>query len=180
MSNHICRTCQNHLDDKQHRRYKQERKFNRFCDACHHGGQRRREQKSARLFLFLWFRTAVHGQRCSRKTEDHKDKLTGEIPRRISAEVNCVRIRKLCKKDVLSALHKLAAHFHRTAHRSLPERKIEYMMQSEGDQGTFYNTENQRSKVSCACYKSAQRIDPILYERPHKIHKDSHSYVCDR
>ena len=92
----------------------------------------------------------------------------------------CIRISKLCKEDILSALNNLTGHFHRTAHRRLPEGEIEYMVQSERDQRTLDNTEDQRSEVACSCDKSSQSIDSVLYKRPYKIHYDTYTHISDR
>ena len=41
-------------------------------------------------------------------------------------------------------------------------------MQAEWNQRTFDNTEDQGSQVSCACDKSSQSVDSVLYDRPYK------------
>ena len=80
------------------------------------------------------------------------------------------RIRKLCKKDILSALHHLTCDLSRSTYCGLPERHIEYVMQSKWDQRTFDQTKDQRSDIARTGHQPAQRIDSILYCRPHKVH----------
>ena len=87
--------------------------------------------------------------------------------------MHCTRISKLCKEDILSSLHELSSHLHGAADRSLPEREIEHMMQSEWDQRAFDNTKDQGPKISCPGHQSAKGIDSVLYERPEKIHRNA-------
>ena len=90
------------------------------------------------------------------------------------------RICQLGEKDILSALHELSRHFHGAAHRCLPEREIEHMMQAERDQRAFDDTEDQRAEISRPCHQAAKRIDPILNKGPEEIHHDPHAHVRDR
>ena len=70
-------------------------------------------KKTSNLFLLLRLCGAVHCKCCTRKTEDHKDKLTGEISCRVRAEMRYMGcIGKLCKEDILSTLYHLSGNFH--------------------------------------------------------------------
>ena len=51
------------------------------------------------------------------------------------------------------------------------------MMESKGDQGSLNDTEDKRSHVAGSCNQAAQRVDPVLYHRPYKIHGNSHEKV---
>ena len=180
MSDHIRCTCQDHLYCKQHRCYKQERKLQRLCNTSCHTCQCCGEQKSTGLFFLLRLCSLVHSQCRTRQTKDHKDKLTGEIPACICAEMNGRRICQLGKENVLSAFDHFSCHFHGTAHSGLPERKIKYMMQSKRDQCTFDDSEDQGSQITGSCYQSAKRIDSVLNHRPRKKHTDAHQYIYNR
>ena len=180
MSDHIRCSCQDHLNHKQDRSCEQEGEFKRLRDSRQHTCQGCGEQKSSRLFLLLRLCAAVHRQRRSRKAEDHEDKFTGEISRRICAEVHCRRISQLSEEDILSAFHDLSRDFHRSSHCGLPERKIEYMVQTKWDERTLDDTEDQSSDISSSGYEPAQCINPVLDYRPDKIHQDSHAHIGDR
>ena len=99
MGNHISGTCQNDLNGKQHRCNKQEGKLQRLRNTRCHTCQCCGEQKSACLFFLLRLCSLVHSQCRTRQTEDHKDKLTGEIPACICAEMNGRRISQLGKEN---------------------------------------------------------------------------------
>ena len=53
MHQHIGAPCQNAVDSIEKRRHKQERKFQRLCDAGQHGSKGCRHQKSCHRLLFL-------------------------------------------------------------------------------------------------------------------------------
>ena len=89
------------------------------------------------------------------------------------------RISQLCKEDVLSSFHDLPRDFHRAAHCSLPEWKIEYMVQAKGDQCSFDNTEDQGSQISCSRDQASQGINSVLHHRPDEVHQNTHAYICD-
>ena len=180
MSDHIRCSRQDDLDHEQDRSCEQEGEFKRLRDSRQHTCQGCGEQKSSRLFLLLRLCAAVHRQRRSRKAEDHEDKFTGEISRRICAEVHCGRISQLSEEDILSAFHDLSRDFHRSSHCGLPERKIEYMVQTKWDERTLDDTEDQSSDISSSGYEPAQCINPVLDYRPDKIHQDSHAHIGDR
>ena len=93
---------------------------------------------------------------------------------------NMCRISKLCEEDILTSLDQLSADFHRSADSCLPEWKIEYMVQTEWDQCTFYNTEDQCSKVTRSCYQTTQCIDTVLHDWPYEIHCDSDEHISNR
>src|SRR5699024_9497065 len=124
-------TGQYYLDYKEDRRHKKERKLQRLSDSCKHTGQSRREKKTSRLFFLLWFRTAVHGKCRSRKTEDHENKLSGEVSGSICTKMYSTWICQLSKENILSSLYQLSCHFHSSSHGCLPERKIKYVMESK-------------------------------------------------
>ena len=79
------------------------------------------------------------------------------------------RISQLGKEYILSPLHHLSRNLHGSAHSSLPERHIKYMMQTEGNQRSFYQAEDQRSHIAAACHQAAQRINPVLHYRPYIV-----------
>ena len=89
------------------------------------------------------------------------------------------RVSKLCKKDILSALHHLSRNFHGTANCSLPEWHIEHMMKAKWNQCTLDNTKDQSSEISASCYQTAQRINTVLNYRPYKIHQNSYKHIYD-
>ena len=181
MSDHISRTCKDHLYCKKSRRYKQERKFQRLCDTCCHTCQSCRKEKTACCFFLFGLRALIHSQRCAGKTKDHKNKLAGKISGSICTEMcNICGISQLCKKDILSTLYHLTCHFHSAANCSLPERHIEYVMQSKRDQRSLNETKDQRSRISGTCHKTTQCKNTILNCRPYKIHQNSHKHVYDR
>ena len=89
------------------------------------------------------------------------------------------RVRKLCKEDILASLDELSGYIHSAADCRLPERHVEHMMKSEGNESPFYNSEDQCTKIAGACYQAAQCKDCILYQRPDKVHQDSYKHVDD-
>ena len=150
MCDHVSSTGQYDLYTKQHRCYKQEGEFDRFCNTGKHTCQScRQKQTAGNLFLFR-FCALIHSKSRTRKTKDHKDKFTGEIAGCVSTEMNNTRISQLSKEDVLTALYQLSGNFHCSADCCLPERKIEHMMQAERNQGTFDDTENQSTDITCS------------------------------
>ena len=93
--------------------------------------------------------------------------------------MNNTRISQLSKEDVLTALYQLSGNFHCSADCCLPERKIEHMMQAERNQGTFDDTENQSTDITCSRNKWTKRIDTVLNNRPDKEHQDTDKYEGD-
>ena len=178
MRDHISRTCKNNLYCKQCRGYEQEGELQWLCDSCKHTCKGCGKKKSACRFFLLRLCTAVHGKCCSRKTEDHKNKFSGEISCCVCAEMGYMcRIRKLGEENILSALYHLACNLHGSANSCLPERHIKYVVKSERDQRTFDNTKDQGSDITAACHKAAQRINTVLDYRPYEIHQNSHKHV---
>ena len=178
---HISCSRKNNLHDKQRRCNKQEREFQWFCDTGCHTRKCCGKKQTACCFFLLRFRTMVHGKCRSRKSENHKNKFSGEISRCICTEMCDIRrIRKLCEENILSALHHLSCHFHGTSDCCLPERHIEYVMQTKWNQCSLNQTENQRSDITGAGYQATQRINAVLYNRPYKIHYNSHKHIDDR
>ena len=94
--------------------------------------------------------------------------------------MHCGRISQLSEEDILSAFHDLSCDLHCSAHCCLPERKVEYVVQAEGDERTLDDTEDQSSDVARSRDETAQCVDPVLDHRPDKIHQDSHAYISDR
>ena len=178
MCDHICSSGKNYLYCKQCRSNKQEGEFQRLGDTCCHTCKCRGKKKTAGSFFLLRFCTLIHSQSCSRETKDHKDKLTREIPGCICAEMcNICRISKLCKENILSALNHLSGNFHRTAYGCLPERHVEYVMQTKRDQSSLNKSEDQGSYISGTCYQSAQCVNSVLDNRPYKVKKNSHKHI---
>ena len=181
MRHHIRRARQQHLHQKQQRRHEKEGKFNRLRDARSNTSQGSRQQQSPGSPLFFRLRTMIHSQRRPRQTKDHKNKLSGKIPGSIRAEMcHISRICQLSEENILPTLNQLAAHFHGTAHRSLPERHIKYMMQSKRDQRPLDQSENQRSRVPGTGHQTTQRINSILDQRPYIIHCHAHQHIHQR
>ena len=84
---------------------------------------------------------------------------------------------QLGKENILSSLYKLSCYFHCSAHSSLPERKIKYMMQAKWNQSTLDNTEDQCSEISGSRHQSSQCVNSILHKRPYKKQKNSDSNI---
>ena len=177
MGDHVRCAGQDHLNHEQDRGHKQERKFQGLCNSRQHTGQSCGKKKSSCLFFLLRFGAAVHGKGRSRKTEDHKDKFSGEVSGSVCTEVHGAWICQLGKENVLASLDQLSGHFHGTSHSRLPEWKVEYMVKSKGDQGSFNDTEDKGSHIAGSCNQTAQGIDSVLYYRPRKIHGNSNQKI---
>ena len=85
-----------------------------------------------------------------------------------------IRRSQLSKEDVLTALYELAINHHAAAHARLPERQIEYMVQTERNKRTLNDTENQRTDIARARDHIAETEDDILDNRPDKGHGNTH------
>ena len=180
MGNHVGAACQNHLYGKEHRRHKQERKLNGLCNTGQHTGQSCGQEKSSRGLSLFRFCRAVHGQGSAWKAEYHEDKLTGEIPGGIRAEMDHIRRSQLCEENVLAALNQISVHHHGAAHSGLPEWHVEYVVKSKGNQRPLYNTENQCACISCPRHQAAQGKYGVLYNRPYEVHHHTHPYIGHR
>ena len=181
MGNHVGGTGQDYLYGEQGRRYEQEGKLQGLCDSGEHAGQSCGQQKAACLLFLFRLRALIHGQGCARQTEDHENKLAGEVTGCVCTEVRHVGgISKLGEEDVLAALYQLACHFHGASHCSLPEGHVEYVMQAEGNQRTLDDTEDQGSDVAAAGYQAAQGVDAVLYHRPYEVHGDADEHIYYR
>ena len=180
MGNHVRCTGQDYLYTEQQRSNKQEGELNRFRDTREHGREGCREQKTAsHLFLFGTSAT-VHSQSRTGQTENHEDKFTGEIPGCVSTEMCHIRRSQLSKEDVLTALYELAINHHAAAHARLPERQIEYMVQTKRNQRTLNDTENQRTDIARARDHITETKDDILGNRPDKGHGNTHEQEYHR
>ena len=156
MGNHVCCTCENDLYIKEHRSNKQERELNRFCDTSEHGCQGCRKEQAASNPFFLWTCAAIHSQRTAWETEDHENKLTGEVTCCIRTEMCNIRGSELCKEDVLTTLDQVAIHHHGAADTSLPEWQIEYVVQTKWNESTLDDTKNQGTDIACASNECTQ------------------------
>ena len=117
--------------------HKDKGKFQRLGDAGEEGGQGCGKQQAAcRLFLFR-LGALVHRQRRAGQTEHHKGELTGHETGSADREHSGGLGGQLGKEDVLCAGHGDAIDDGGAAHSGLPERHIEHMMQSKGDQCTL-------------------------------------------
>ena len=88
-----------------------------------------------------------------------------------------IRRCQLRKEDVLATLDQIAVDHHRSADARLPERQIEYVMQTKRDQGTLHDTKYQRTEVTRSGYQAAERKDTILHDRPGEIHRNTNEQV---
>ena len=92
--------------------------------------------------------------------------------------LNILRISKLCKENVLSALNELSCNLHLSADCCLPERHVKYVMKSEWDKRTLDKSENKRSDISASCYETTESEDSLLNEWPEIEAEDSHTDIC--
>ena len=91
-----------------------------------------------------------------------------------------IRRSELGKEDVLAALNELSIDHHRAADARLPERQIEYVMQSERDERTLDDTENQRADVARTRDEAAECENAILRNRLDEVKRNADKEVDDR
>ena len=159
--------------------HKDKGKFQRLGDAGEESRQRSRQQQAAcRLFLFR-LGALVHRQRCAGQTEHHKGELTGHETGSADREHRGGLGSQLGKEDVLCAGHGDAIDDGGAAHSGLPERHIEHMMQSKGDQRTLQQTVNKGACVAGSQHQCAQRGNTALHHRPDIEHGNADHQIHD-
>ena len=179
MRDHVGCASEDNLNAEECRCDEEEGELDRLRDTREHRSKGCGEQQALGRRLLRRLRTAVHGERCTRQAEDHEDELTGEVARRVSAEVRDIRRGELREEDVLAALDELAVNHHRTADARLPERQVEDVVQAERDQGALDDAEDQRADVARARDEAAEREDALLCQRPDEVEADADEEVDD-
>ena len=180
MRNHVGCASEDDLHAEECRCDEEEGELDWLRDTREHRGQGSGEQETFGGRLLRRLRAAVHGECCARQAEDHEDELTGEVARRICAEVRDVRRSELSEEDVLAALNELAVDHHRAADARLPERQVEDVVQAERDQCALDDTEDQRADVARARDEAAECEDALLRQRPDEVEADADEEVGDR
>ena len=159
--------------------HKDKGKFQRLGDAGEESRQRGRQQQAAcRLFLFR-LGALVHRQRRAGQTEHHKGELTGHETGSADREHRGRLGGQLGKEDVLCAGHGHAIDDGGAAHSGLPERHIEHMMQSKGNQRTLQQAVNKGTCVAGSQHQCTQCGNPALHHRPDIEHGNADHQIHD-
>ena len=159
--------------------HKDKSKFQRLGDAGEESRQRSRQQQAAcNLFLFR-LGALVHRQRRAGQTEHHKGELTGHETGSADREHSGGLGSQLGKEDVLCAGHGDAIDDGGAAHSGLPERHIEHMMQSKGDQRTLQQAVNKGTCVAGSQHQCTQCGNTALHHRPDIEHGNADHQIHD-
>ena len=163
-----CHTCEYYVDTEQYRSEEEECELDRLCDTGKEGCKSYGEQQGSCLFLLLGSCAGVHSKSSTGKSAHHEGILTCEELRGL-VEYLGIGISQHSEEDVLGTLNHFAGDLSGSADTCLPERHIEDVVQTEGDQSTLDAAVDESSEQTCRIDEIAQCIDTGLDRGPDEV-----------